>query len=381
MSKRVLSDCWQTDVDGAHSLFVPQKIIPCTSSHRWLLLNLLFCLLVTDECMFTLDTCFWNNAPNNKLQWQLKRSLGMVSGNVLVANISYLMTPSADKDGANLIGRIIGESDNICSLRISYWYALSRSVLQLMQSFVRLSTIASLPLSRRLIRYTLETTLPQLHASGISSYLNVRAIWNSSELGEFFIHSLQYLLCHCKSNSCNIRDSLVSCSISYSDTTFESSTDWSDVSPFNSNWSLVHVPNNSTSSAMPPVDHTYGGLQLGRYFLATGGQSSYAVAAVDDIPWKDVCGLRLWYYVSQGLPQLDVVVVFNATATSNSSVAVSVRTSGVTAEWTLLEMARGSELYGSRIELNASSTDGAPFSVGVDDVEFTECPGKPDSVL
>ena len=107
--------------------------------------------------------------------------------------------------------------------------------------------------------------------------------------------------------------------------------------------------------------------------MAKGNLGWHAVATTSSvIPWENVCGLHLWYYVSQGTIHLEFVVSNKSFPTNE---VLWERESTITTGWMLAEMAVGFELYGLKIMLDVSSTNGAPFSVAVDDVEFTECAG------
>jgi hypothetical protein len=310
---------------------------------------------VSDECTFAVDTCFWNNAQSNQLQWQLNRLPGKLLGNTLVSNISYVLSSSPwlpTKFRAYLDGPLISESDDLCYLRISYSYPdLSKSTLGLShcQSNCQSNEDDHITLQKSLTKQYFETgIIPGDHR--LSWFTIVYASWRPFEAGEFIIHSLQYLRCHC--------------------TTFESDVYWHDVSPsVSSTWSVV----NASDNVIPSFDHTYGKQlqQKGKYSLASGRDNQHAVGTTTSvILWENVCGLRFWYYVSQGTPHLQFVVVNGSV---NSSKVVWERGYEVTKDWMLAEMAVGFELYGLRIEVNASSMDGTAFSVAVDDIEFTEC--------
>ena len=191
------------------------------------------------------------------------------------------------------------------------------------------------------------------------------------------------MLDHLLYTVCSIFVAIVSPSVAYIislsivsfilDSSFESMSKWHDVSPSqHSNWSIIHVSENNTS-LMPPVDHTYGEHQAGTYALATGVSGFDAVGTFGTMLWSNVCGLRFWYFVSEGVARLEFYVY------NTSGVLVTTfdeKVSGVTERWLFAEMAVGYDLFGSEIEVVASSANGNSFSVAVDDIEFTECAGK-----
>jgi hypothetical protein len=162
--------------------------------------------IVSDECTFAVDTCFWNNAQSNQLQWQLNRLPGKLLGNTLVSNISYVLSSSPwlpTKFRAYLDGPLISESDDLCYLRISYSYPdLSKSTLGLShcQSNCQSNEDDHITLQKSLTKQYFETgIIPGDHR--LSWFTIVYASWRPFEAGEFIIHSLQYLRCHCKSKS------------------------------------------------------------------------------------------------------------------------------------------------------------------------------------
>ena len=144
--------------------------------------------------MFAVDTCFWNNLWDSQLQWQLKHLPGTLVGNTLVANVSYMLSSSSPIPLlAYLEGPFISKNDNFCYLQISYSYPhVSTSTLWLQHNNLRYLPSSS-------TRHTMEIVIvPPGRWS--SKYTLVYASWRKSEVGEFFIHSLQYLRCQCKSN-------------------------------------------------------------------------------------------------------------------------------------------------------------------------------------
>ena len=313
-----------------------------------------------------MDKCFWNNIYNSKLQWQVKQFSNTPFHNALVANISdpVFIAASIGKVSASFEGPITYNSEHLCFIRISYSFAPSQSALKL--RFWNNSKLVPISVQPSLSKLSVEYFVQYGFRVTLLLKLN----------GPKMLDHLLYTVC-------SIFVAIVSPSVAYIislsivsfilDLSFESMSKWHDVSPSqHSNWSIIHVSENNTS-LMPPVDHTYGEHQAGTYALATGVSGFDAVGTVGTMLWSNVCGLRFWYFVSEGVARLEFHVY------NTSGVLVTTfdeKVSGVTERWLFAEMAVGYDLFGSEIEVVASSANGNSFSVAVDDIEFTECAGK-----
>ncbi|XP_062505989.1 MAM and LDL-receptor class A domain-containing protein 1-like isoform X3 [Corticium candelabrum] len=301
-----------------------------------------------DLCTFTKDTCFWHNAWDNKLQWQLESLSNTILGDSLVANVSYSNNTHIHMNSTGLEGPIVHASDHICSLRVCYSCdSLVASNLSLLQNQLDLGGNVSLLRVAHLPHRT-QHTVEISQQCNRSSYVNVQADWGA-ETGTFRIHSLQYLRCHY--------------------TSFETSSRWRDQSASpNVTCSLVNTSHTDTQH-MPADDHTYGSKQNGSYMLLGSETGDHVVVTTrDNVLWENVCGLRLWYYVLSGRPQLS----FTVHKDSNKQVVLEHACNGFS-KWHLAEMAVGYQLVGSKVMLDVSSADASRFKVAIDDVEFTEC--------
>ena len=160
------------------------------------------------------------------------------------------------------------------------------------------------------------------------------------------------------------------------DTSFETSSRWRDQSASpNVTCSLVNTSHTDTQH-MPADDHTYGSKQNGSYMLLGSETGDHVVVTTrDNVLWENVCGLRLWYYVLSGRPQLS----FTVHKDSNKQVVLEHACNGFS-KWHLAEMAVGYQLVGSKVMLDVSSADASRFKVAIDDVEFTECAGVDNTV-